>query len=324
LFALAQQLCAELPLFPAPLSKAARGSLLLDGRGLTHHKIPAPPAGSTTLDKAFAVLLQDSLDHISHHLPSNCDPFTADDLHQVRVGLRHMLALLSMFKPWLRKAWYQANKNGAHQHLQALANARDHYILLNETCMAVHQSTQQKPLRAQLKTQADKTFTAAKEYLLGQTFATWLLDCSLSLHTHSLVSKRAKALQWSDIAPSLLRKKLKAYAKVLQQVQHGTLALHSLRIQTKYLRYQYALLGNKPTALLKQLGELQDALGEISDLNSAGAILLPLAKSQRNLVPAITALGGWHLSRHPQRLHALSEQKRKLCKTLKHVQRKAK
>src|SRR5690606_26365891 len=61
------------PLFPAPLSKATRGSRLLSGPAK-----PAPLAVARAQDchAAFAALAQACLDHISLNLPTNCACFS--------------------------------------------------------------------------------------------------------------------------------------------------------------------------------------------------------------------------------------------------------
>jgi inorganic triphosphatase YgiF len=328
LFALAQRLCKEAALFPAPLSKAARGSLLLDGETQAQNKKPAPPTSDQALGEAFASLMQACLDHVSHHLPTNCLSFGQEELHQVRVGLRRMLALLVTFKPWLRKSWHQASKNGVHRHLDALAEARNCHVLLNEVCAVVpdrNQAATGKRLHIQLKALTEKTFAQAQAHLNSPAFAAWLLDCSLDLHVNEPIRKGERKTRWSHVASELLHKKISDYAKAVHHARNDARSMHQLRIQTKYLRYQHAVLSNKRRKpFMQQLAALQDGLGRLNDLNVAGDILRPLAESDKRLEGAVRAIGAWHLARQTPRLHTLSQQRQQLMHTLGKLKRKTK
>ncbi|MDP1956834.1 MAG: CHAD domain-containing protein, partial [Rhodocyclaceae bacterium] len=76
-------------------------------------------------------------------------------------------------------------------------------------------------------------------------------------------------------------------------------SLHALRIDIKRLRY--ALEFFTPLAspkalrrLLLHLTRLQDALGQINDLASAGELLMSCADADPRLREAVTLIGGWH------------------------------
>ena len=130
LFDLAAHLGAIAPLFPCLLSKATRGSLLLAGKRNT---LPTTASSPRDCAAAFATQAQACLDHISINLPANCSSFDAENLHQVRVGMRRLRALLQLFRPALRKDWCRKLVlAGAREHMRAIAPARNLHVLIDE------------------------------------------------------------------------------------------------------------------------------------------------------------------------------------------------
>ncbi len=50
--------------------------------------------------------------------------------------------------------------------------------------------------------------------------------------------------------------------------------------------------------VLKQLASMQDTLGQLNDLASAGTLLMDCAGEDPNLREAVTLIGGWHGPRY--------------------------
>lgn len=161
LFDLAAHLADIAPLFPAPLSKATRGSLLLANKPPA---LPKQDQPMQTCAEAVEVLLQDCLDHIALRLPANHGNFNAaDDLPRIRTELQRLYQLLQQIRPLLRKSWpRRAITQGAREHLQVL------------------------------------TTRNAREYLSSTTFAYWLLHSSLALHVQP-VRRKLRTQAWSAI-----------------------------------------------------------------------------------------------------------------------------
>ena len=94
-----------------------------------------------------------------------------------------------------------------------------------------------------------------------------------------------------------LRNKVRRLAAAARIDDPGS--LHTLRIGVKRLRY--ALEFFSPLAperashrVLKTLAALQDTLGQLNDLSSAGAMLMDCAGDDPRLREAVTLIGGWH------------------------------
>ncbi|MHB1360246.1 MAG: CYTH and CHAD domain-containing protein [Rhodocyclaceae bacterium] len=87
-------------------------------------------------------------------------------------------------------------------------------------------------------------------------------------------------------------------------------SLHALRIGIKRLRYALEFFTPlaSPKALrrmLLHLTHLQEALGQINDLASAGELLMSCADADPRLREAVTLIGGWHGPRHQKLLKAV-------------------
>lgn len=312
---LVRKLGVLVPLFPAPLSKAARGSLLIDGHARNSTPAPSPQASNET---AFRQLAQECLDQISMNLPANRSHFNADNLHQVRVGLRRLRALLQLFRPALSKPWRQAAEQGARQHMRQVAAARSYHVLIATLLTPASQSltpAMAQRLQARLEKEALGAFEQAREHLLSQAFADWLLQTSLGLHTPRLHPKFGRR-SWSKTAHILLAPHLAAYAKAVKRTSSKPAELHELRKHGKHLRYQMLVTGTASKSLLKQLTHLQNTLGQLNDLYSAGEILEPLAQRTPALGAVIRQLGNAHLPHHTELLATVPKQLTRLRRAL--------
>ena len=105
-----------------------------------------------------------------------------------------------------------------------------------------------------------------------------------------------------------LRKKVLALAAAARIDNPSS--LHALRIGIKRLRY--ALEFFTPLAapkamrrMLAHLTSLQNSLGQINDLASAGELLMDCADEDMRLREAVTLIGGWHGPRHQKLLAAV-------------------
>ena len=311
LFDLAAHLGAIAPLFPCPLSKATRGSLLLAGKRNT---LPTTASSPRDCAAAFATQAQACLDHISINLPANCSSFDAENLHQVRVGMRRLRALLQLFRPALRKDWCRKLVlAGAREHMRAIAPARNLHVLIDEIlapAAGVLDPRDWQRLNERLTGMADLAFAAARDHLQSLPFAYWLLQSSLALHAAPLRSGW-RTRPWPHAADALLMQQLKTYAGCLQHAEQSPEALHELRKAGKHLRYQLTL-GSRSALnkkLCRRLAHVQDSLGQLNDLYSAGEVL---NRQPPSYAVVITGLGDTHRKRHAALHEALSGQLQRL------------
>ena len=313
------------PIFPAPLSKATRGSLLLSGTS----KAPlAEPPATGDAASAFTALAQACLDQISLNLPANYAHFAAENVHQVRVGLRRLRALLKLFRPLLREKWcLQEITDGARSHMRALAPARNLQVVLDDIIRPAADMVEARAwqrLEQRLASQAEGAFAEARTYLVSQGFAHWLLHTSLALHVPPLHGK-AQTLAWPACGRQLVGRQLKAYAKRLRQTKPSPESLHELRKDGKHLRYQLDVTGLAQTqdgkALARRLAQLQGRLGQLNDLYSATDILNAQPVSY---TATIAGIGASHLARHADLLKDASRRIKRLERDLRALRSKLK
>jgi triphosphatase len=80
-------------------------------------------------------------------------------------------------------------------------------------------------------------------------------------------------------------------------------SLHELRIGIKRLRYAIEFFdpmipGKSGANVIRRLAGLQEELGQLNDLASAGTLLMVCAGREPHLREAVTLIGGWHGPRH--------------------------
>jgi adenylate cyclase len=314
------------PLFPAPLSKASRGSLLLGAS--VKSALPQDTRAGNCSD-IFITLAQHCLDQISINLPVNCSRFSAENLHQVRTGLRRLRALLQLFQPLLRRAWpHKPISAGARHYMATLAPARDLYVLQNEIvtpALSTIAPRKRQPLQTQLARMSEAALADAERHLLSAEFSTWLLHTSLALHTRPL-RRKAAGQTWARQSAKLLAPRLADYDKHLRRTKESPEAMHLLRKSGKHLRYQLAVSEPdhvpRQLAAIGHLAKLQDTLGSLNDLYSAAHYLghLPLSYTA-----TITAIGAHHVDRHKALQKQATNQIRRLrpeIRTLRAAYRK--
>ena len=114
-----------------------------------------------------------------------------------------------------------------------------------------------------------------------------------------------------DEAPSLLQfadRRLRRLLKKTHELADAARvdyppSLHQLRIGIKRLRYAIEFFGpmlaaKSGAAAIRRLAGLQDELGQLNDLASAGTLLMVCAGRDPLLREAVTLIGGWHGQRH--------------------------
>lgn len=287
------------PLFPAPLSKASRGSLLL---GAAVKSALPQNTRADNCNEVFITLAQHCLDQISINLPVNCSRFSDENLHQVRTGLRRLRALLQLCRPLLRRGWPRKPINtGARRHMAMLAPARDLYVLQNEIvtpALSAVAPRKRRPLQLQVARASQAALADAEHHLLSAEFSAWLLHTSLALHARPLRQKIA-GQSWARQSPKLLAPRLADYDKHLRRAKSSPEDMHLLRKDGKHLRYQLAVseLGQAPRrlAVIAHLTKLQDTLGALNDLYSAAG---SLARLPPGYTATVAAIGAHHVARH--------------------------
>ena len=312
LYQLALQLAQREALPPLLLSKAERGYRLF------HNTQPAPvKAGDVAIDAddtplaAFRLI---ALDCLSHLQLNHDGAVTSDDpeyVHQMRVATRRLRAALRMFRPVLPENFAEQLVPPMRELMRPLGQVRDLDVLMAEIVAPVAAALPDEPRLTDLASAITNRLYAARNEarrtMQQPAYCRLLLTAGRLLHGSPFIGPPDAG----DSAQSLLHFADRRLRRLLRAVHDlGEAArvddpssLHQLRIGIKRLRYAVEFFGTmipgkSGTALVKRLAGLQEELGQLNDLASAGNLLMVCAGHDPHLREAVTLVGGWHGPRH--------------------------
>ena len=312
LYALALELANTQALPPLLLSKAERGyRLFLDTP-------PAPvKAGDVPIDAAdsplatFRLIALDCLSHLqlNHHGAVRSDD--PEFVHQMRVATRRLRAAMRMFGPVLPASFAEQLVPPMRELMQALGQARDLDVLMAEIVAPVARALPDEPRLTDLASAITIRLYAARSAIrhtlrqpaYGQLLltATSLLQRTPFVEAPGGAGEAPSLLEFADRRLRRLLKKILELAAAARP--ESPPSLHELRIGIKRLRYAIEFFGpmipgKSGAAVVKRLAGLQEELGQLNDLASAGTLLMVCAGRDPHLREAVTLIGGWHSQRH--------------------------
>jgi adenylate cyclase len=144
-----------------------------------------------------------------------------------------------------------------------------------------------------------------------------LLTASQLLHLSPFIdlpTPNGDAVALLPFADRRLRRLLRRIHELAESARvEQPATLHELRIAIKRLRYAIEFFGaiipgKSGVAIIKRLAGLQEELGQLNDLASAGNLLMVCAGREQHLREAVTLVGGWHGQRHAALLAAIPDQ----------------
>lgn len=329
LFKLAHNLGTHLPLLPALRSKAERGYRIYLGTPLTPQKAATVPlqADAAPLD-AFRRIMLECLAHLQGNHEGALHGKDAEFVHQMRVATRRLRAALRVFAPHLPEAFTAQLLPPLQQLMALLGRVRDLDVLLAEIAAPVTHALPDEPRLAALSgaitDRQGRAREAAVRHLQSIAHARFLLLATAVLHQPPFVGNgdagtpQTAVETLADFAAARLkrlRRKVREHAALASADDPAS--LHRLRIAVKRLRYALEffapLAAAKPTQrMLRQLGRLQDDLGQLNDLANAGLLLMQCAGSDARLREAVALIGGWHAARYGDLLAGLPKQLKRL------------
>ena len=324
LFALAQTLAQRIPLAPAPLSKADRGYRLWQQLPAAPVKAaPIPLAANAAPADAFRTIALACLDHLQqNHLGAlACDSADPEYIHQMRISTRRLRAALRLFGPHLPDGLAAVLLPPLRELMAVLGPARDLDVLLAEIATPVLTALPDEPrLAALVGIITERRFVVRQEamrFMRSPRYGSIILQTLATLHgqpeaiADTKVGAGGTAHTLLEFAQNRLRRLRKNVLALVKQTRvDNPSSLHALRIDIKRLRYALEFFTPlaSPKALrrmLLHLTRLQDALGQINDLASAGELLMVCADDDPRLREAVTLIGGWHGPRHHKLLKAV-------------------
>jgi len=299
LFELALALHRDIPLEVANDSKAARGYALLQGTA------PAPVKAAKVrlrrkmrMEDALLAIGLNCMAQIESNVPGVLVQ-SVESLHQMRVGLRRLRALLDMFgdlaplPPEL--------KDGLDWLSGELGATRDWDVLAETTLPAIH-GIHTEALQAAAKERARALHKAMLPTLHAPRYTQLMLQMNGWLRGRQW--RPASGLSKNDplaepaldgLVPliSTAQKRLRKRIGMLDE--HDAPARHRVRIAAKKARYaaeffRDLLPAKEVKAYVKSLSALQDRLGHLNDL-AVAAKLLPVLENSGHAHDAAFARG---------------------------------
>jgi inorganic triphosphatase YgiF len=307
LYRLAADVRAQRPLLLNPESKSDRGWRLLTGHPHSVEKQADIdlPAGITTA-AAFREMINATLATLIASQPAAAAG-VMDGVHQMRVAIRRLRAILTMFRPHLPAEAETRFTEGLRHIGRVLGEARDWDVFCNETLLDASDDGMSEDLVASLRVPAEAQRKAAYARLTEEFSRPALTDTILGLATWAeeiqapTCAPESSALHAPlvDLAPALEQRLAR---KVLRRGRHirrrSEEELHDLRKALKKLRYAVEFLEplhrhKRVKAYLHRCKLLQEHLGGINDAAVAMALAEQISQGDAELAPAVSALKAW-------------------------------
>lgn len=258
-----------------------------------------------------------------------------EGIHQMRVAVRRLRSLLSLYKPLLPAAQRQALNDELRWLGQSLGPARDWDVFLSDTCKDVCQALEDPALaalrqlaehvRAGAYDQALEAINSKRYTLLLLRLATWQEQRGWRQQLLSEAGARLFAPA-REFASELLDRRLRRLQKRGKGFKKlPALKRHDLRINAKKLRYAaefFASLYEQEDAgiYIKRLAKLQDDLGRYNDVIVARELLDRLIASapppaREDVTFAAGLVVGWQSHLHSDLKKQQEKRWRQLKKT---------
>lgn len=306
---LACTLARDLPLTPSDVSKAERGYRLFLGQRETPATTVSSPlaAGQGVIEgfreQAFACLRQWQA-NAAALAAGNDDP---EFIHQLRVALRRLRALLRIFAPALPAGFHDEWNARLRDCAATVAEARD-LDVLHETLLAPvigdELVSEDISLSGLLAISEDARRSAREEALrklndAGQGLA--MLEFTAALHRLPATAPQPSLHDFACARLDHLRKKARRRFEAAAGL--APTRLHALRIALKHLRYGTEFfapfMSNKAGKhYLASLAKAQNTLGYLNDVDVGRARLSGWADDLRPLQAAAAFVTGWHAPRY--------------------------
>jgi CHAD domain-containing protein len=262
---------------------------------------------------------------VLHHIAANEPAVLAglpEGVHQMRVGVRRLRAMLSAFAPLLEDDEAQSfsdelrwlgNVLGRVRNLDAFAGG-----LVSSAIEAIENEPGVAALNAALAGRRAAACADAGEAITSPRYTALLLRLMRWSEARGTGEQNSPALAQplADIAPQILKRSFKrARRRGAGFAKQSPAERHRLRIALKKLRYATEMLGQlydsgKTRRLLQTVKGLQEELGKANDLHISRDRVAELAHVEADAV-TIAATGGMVLGWHARDLEARERKTRK-------------
>lgn len=316
LFRMARELGADTPLRLSLKSKAERGyqlALGLPSEPVKAKDVDLDPALSTR--DAFQRIARSCLEQIIGNLDCLDSAPSSEAIHQLRVGVRRLRTVLSIFKPEQPDAEGKAIRAELGWLQGALTEARESAVFIHDFLDPILPMMGEDPgfsgLYADFDAKKQKSgdeargiLDLARLSLLLLRSASWIESGAWFANANETTSADFPATV-GRFAESVIKKRIRQVQKALPGLAKQSVeARHESRIAVKKLRYALEFFAsirprNKQTKKARMLTRLQDQLGLLNDIAQGGERLKDYAETcgDDHRIWAAGMVIGWNLAR---------------------------
>ena len=296
LFSLSRRLAGAGDLTLSFTTKAERGFALARPPRSFAHKFEAPViTRRMTCAEAFPLTAKACLRQIAANADRLRHRASPEVIHQLRVGLRRLRSLLSLFKQMVGDARLPAIKAELKWVTGELDGARNLDVLLHGDYRRALAQKEMAPglkgLGARLRAARRLAYARAANSVESERFRRLLLDVLIWIEAGPWVEPASRSDAGQEPIAKFARNQLaKRRRKILYRGRKlDTLdveARHKLRIDAKKLRYAadgFESLFERPNrakAFVAALKDVQDTLGELNDIAVGGRLAQETATGQ--------------------------------------------
>jgi CHAD domain-containing protein len=242
-------------------------------------------ASDAAVAASFAALAAAGLEHLSRNARAFAERPEPASVHQMRVAVRRLRALLSAFRSVLPKAERKSVAGDLKRLQKCLGPARDLDVFLDEVLPVVALASARTILAAAARVPHRRGYARVGKTVAGPIPKR--LQSGFAALADALRASPAGARSGRELGRKVLERRHRALVKRLDAAKARSDAqLHALRIRIKKLRYAVEFFrplmpkgGVK--AFHAALAESQDVLGVFNDAVNARALARTLARQAR-------------------------------------------
>ena len=338
-FEVALALLEKVPFRIEHQTKASRGYTLASGHN------PSPVLGKKpdlqpdlTVVEAFLQIAHACMAHITGNEAAVLAGTDPEGVHQMRVGVRRLRALVQAFNTALAPEPLDYLRNELRWLQQELGPARDWDVFLTQTLPPILERIGQDPGLLLIRDRAIEArklaYETAHAAVHDVRYARLLLQLGLWLEEPSSLFQQDDGYSVSDqsistLATAVLDRRDDKLRKLGERHKELTMPeLHNMRIRTKKIRYaadffKGAVPGTDTRRYLRGLSGLQDCLGTLNDAEVTSHLLdqldttgTPKPKNGKaSIVHGRALILGWVAARMDQDLKDLGSLWSRFSKT---------
>jgi inorganic triphosphatase YgiF len=311
LYELALELAHSFDLRPGTRTKAERGYALRSRAHPAARKAaPVELPAHATLDTALREIARSCLAQIGGNAAAAWDGADPEGVHQMRVGVRRMRSVFSVFQPVLPADPTRVLREHLRWLAAELGSVRDLDVFIEELLVPLFAVRSDDPGLSRLRAEAErlreerrqalrKALDSRRQTRLVLELGHWI---SRSAWREQALSEQSALLfqPAAAFATGVLSRLQRKAEKLGQDAITGPpAARHQLRIALKKLRYACeffrALFPKKDVKrYLKRLSALQDLLGALNDIVTASRVLEELlARVGPDTAPSLARAAGF-------------------------------